>query len=538
VTPVEYHERTKHHVNRFARSLGHLDWASQPAPFRAFSGAELYLFPRGMPPGASLRHPPYDQLYQRPGPTGPPTAAAIGDSLRHALGLSAWKTFGAARWALRVNPSSGNLHPTEAYIVTGPAPGLADVAGVYHYAPDRHALELRCRFDPSGWRDYAGGADWLVVLTSIHWREAWKYGERAFRYCQHDLGHAIAALGLAAVLEGRAMRLVPEWPQAAIGALAGVDRQSDYGAAEPEEPGCLLAVGGAGALESRPPDQRLLDAVGRGEWTGEASRLSEQHVDWTVIDAVAAATRDPGHQAVPPESDATYGAATDVAPARSARAIMLQRRSAVAFDGRTPIVRARFLGMLGRTLPGPHPPWDALWWPPRVHLVLFVHRVQDLEPGLYMFPRDPAAVPGLRHAIGSALDWTRADDRLPLFRLASGDCRRLAGHVSCDQDIASDGCVSLGMLADFTGLDDFGPSFYRHLFWESGVIGQVLYLEAEAAGVRGTGIGCFFDDLVHEILGLRTTAYQSVYHFTIGHPVEDARLGTEPGYAWEAWNAG
>ena len=35
---------------------------------------------------------------------------------------------------------------------------------------------------------------------------------------------------------------------------------------------------------------------------------------------------------------------------------------------------------------------------------------------------------------------------------------------------------------------------YRRLFWECGLIGQVLYLEAEAAGVRGTGIGCFYDD--------------------------------------------
>jgi len=26
------------------------------------------------------------------------------------------------------------------------------------------------------------------------------------------------------------------------------------------------------------------------------------------------------------------------------------------------------------------------------------------------------------------------------------------------------------------------------LFWEAGLLGQVLYLEAEAAGVRGTGI--------------------------------------------------
>ncbi len=37
-----------------------------------------------------------------------------------------------------------------------------------------------------------------------------------------------------------------------------------------------------------------------------------------------------------------------------------------------------------------------------------------------------------------------------------------------------------------------------------GVIGQVLYLEAEAAGARATGIGCFYDDPVHDVLGLKT----------------------------------
>ena len=42
----------------------------------------------------------------------------------------------------------------------------------------------------------AAGTSCLVALTSIHWREAWKYGERAFRYCQHDLGHAIAAVSI------------------------------------------------------------------------------------------------------------------------------------------------------------------------------------------------------------------------------------------------------------------------------------------------------------------------------------------------------
>jgi hypothetical protein len=69
-------------------------------------------------------------------------------------------------------------------------------------------------------------------------------------------------------------------------------------------------------------------------------------------------------------------------------------------------------------------------------------------------------------------------------------------------------------------------------------VGQVLYLEAEAIGARGTGIGCFYDDPVHRALGIEGHAFQSIYHFTVGIPVEDRRLTTEPGYAWEREEVG
>jgi hypothetical protein len=68
------------------------------------------------------------------------------------------------------------------------------------------------------------------------------------------------------------------------------------------------------------------------------------------------------------------------------------------------------------------------------------------------------------------------------------------------------------------------------LFWEAGVIGQVLYLEAEAANARSTGIGCFFDDAVHDVLGLTDNQFQSLYHFTVGISVEDHRLQSSPAY--------
>ena len=38
----------------------------------------------------------------------------------------------------------------------------------------------------------------IVGLSSIFWREAWKYRDRAYRYCCHDLGHAMMSLLLAA----------------------------------------------------------------------------------------------------------------------------------------------------------------------------------------------------------------------------------------------------------------------------------------------------------------------------------------------------
>src|SRR5439155_10086626 len=219
----------------------------------------------------------YDDLFDLAAVPRPTSAAAIGDVLRHALGLSAWKQVDRSRWSLRVNPSSGNLHPTEAYVVCGGLPGLAGSPGVYHYASDRHVLELRCAFEERAWMSASAGHDdvLLVALTSIHWREAWKYGERAFRYCQHDLGHAMAALGLAAALVGWHAWPLPAWSHRGIAALTGIDRDDDFIEAEREEPGYLLAMSPVAGPDDFPNEDRLVAAVRAGRWSGRASQLSE-----------------------------------------------------------------------------------------------------------------------------------------------------------------------------------------------------------------------------------------------------------------------
>lgn len=540
-TVYRYHDGTKHHFHSFARSLGRLDWASQPRPFRGF--ADTPIFPLYPTPGAAAdgyipRPTTFDQACARELAPAPHCASALGDLLRHALGLSAWKRVGSSRWSLRVNPSSGNLHPTEAYVICGALPGLAEAPAVYHYAADRHAVELRCVFDERVWHEAFGvhRDGLLIALTSIHWREAWKHGERAFRYCQHDIGHAIAAVSVAASLVGWRAVLLPGWSHRAIATATGIDRDEDFAEAEREEPGCIMAIV---AAESADGPQHavtaLVDGIARGRWSGRASQLSEDHVEWSFIGDVARATDDPGRSGVAmvPVTDGDRG------PRRTrevdARALLLRRRSALAFDGRSTIDRATFVDMLSCVRPGPSAPWSSVWWTPRVHLAVFVHRVDGLPPGLYLLLRDPRAFDRFRAACRSDFLWEVADVDLPLRCLARGDARSLAARLGCDQDIAADGFFSLGMLADFeASLQAYGPSFYRHLFWETGIVGQALYLEAEAAGARATGIGCFYDDPVHDMLGLQGHAFQSLYHFTVGVPIEDARLAIDPGYPWEA----
>ncbi|HYL87533.1 MAG TPA: SagB/ThcOx family dehydrogenase [Burkholderiales bacterium] len=215
----------------------------------------------------------------------------------------------------------------------------------------------------------------------------------------------------------------------------------------------------------------------------------------------------------------------------SAAEIIRQRRSLTACDGETAIPAERFYRMLARVMPQAG---DALPWAPAIHLVLFVHRVEGIEPGLYALARDPGKVQTLKSAMHAHFAWQAprgSPASLPLFLLERGDARALATQVSCRQDIAGDGAFSLGMIAEYqASLAAHGPSFYRRLFWEAGAIGQVLYLEAEAAGVRATGIGCFFDDPVHEVFGFRDLAFQSLYHFTVGGPLDDPRLTTLPAY--------
>ena len=451
------------------------------------------------------------------------------------MAISAWKSFQGTGWALRVNPSSGNLHPTEAYLLCGPIKDLSLGPALFHYCPKIHALEKRGQFSEFTWKQLMGGLPAgaiLIGVSSIYWREAWKYGLRAFRYCHHDVGHALAAINLACSGLGWQARMLDHLGRDSLQSILGL---TEHHEGEEEIADCLIAIWPKMDL----PGFSILDwqkGLASEPEPGEPNLLSGSHVDWSAITEVSHACEKPFTGDYPayksnPNTNSQL-IADDVFPFRKA---IHQRRSAVAMDGRTRISQDTFYQFMIQTVPAIAPAtFQSIPWEPQVHLGLFVHRVDGLPPGLYCLVRNPDHLQELQAKMKPDFLWQKPEScptELDLFLLMEGDFKNNARAVSCGQDIAADGCFSLGMLsAFFDPLHHYGPWFYPRLYWECGAIGQILYLQAEVSGIRSTGIGCFFDDPVHEIFGIQDQSYQSLYHFTVGGPVEDTRLTTLPAY--------
>ena len=528
-TAIDYHHRSKHSPAQSARSAGYLDWQTQPAPFRNFHGTETY--PLNL--GTSDPDAPYDNLYERKSNALRPfDESSIAKFLELSLGLSAWKSYEGVSWSLRMNPSSGNLHAEESYLLLPPLKGFGGQAGLFHYHPLNHHLEKRADIEKNLWTgvtDHIGAKGFFVVLSAIYWRESWKYGERAFRYCCLDSGHAVAAISLSASLLGWQATCLTSITGDALSSILGFDR-TEWHPHEKEEGELLLFIHAPQTekLTLDIPDD-LLKQFSSLQVKGKPNLLSSGHHDWELITAVSAATRNPAPRS--PSKMLSKADYLTIEPVMcKAAAIIRQRRSGKSYDGRTGISKNQFFTMLDKTIPRENcPPFDATVDSFSINLLLFVHRVDSLKRGLYFLFRNEGDIEEIKQKFTADFLWKKIDsapENFPLYLLREGDVGMESSIISCQQAIAGDGAFSVGMIARFRELLETDPHSYRRLFWEAGQIGQVLYLEAEAHGFSGTGIGCYFDDMVHELLSIGDDSYQSMYHFTIGGAVEDTGLTT------------
>jgi SagB-type dehydrogenase family enzyme len=440
-----------------------------PDPFRHYEGAPVIDLP------ADPKQPEITALDVLNGQCGrnesPDWIPFLSRLLFYSASISASKrTVSGQRYALRVNPSSGNLHPTELH--------LACPNGIYHYRVSSHMLEQRAAGDFGPLR---------FLLTSIHWREAWKYRSRAYRYCLHDMGHAWQSLALAARAIGcRAT---------AVGNFDDDDVASSYRLADDEWPMLVVEIQGA------PEFPRAANL----EWfPGIPNQLSTEVIRYPLIEEMHAATKKlcsdlkasgTGNRAATGRERQHGGP--------SYGEIVRRRRSALDFRGGDESIDNNQLLTLLHLATGPlQSDFSDQQY---VHLYLYVHRVHDLTPGVYKYWPDQAG---------------------GLELLKSGDQRVIAAALSLGQDLAGNSAVTFSMIGDLERATELhSDRGYRYVHFQAGAIGQQLYLAAESLGFQSTGIGAFFDDAVNEYLGIASkSGRQVVYHFACGYAVEDDRL--------------
>ncbi len=486
----EYHERTKHSRESLQRTQHYLDWANMPNPFRHYEGTPVLDLPAD-PPSPGI--PALEVLDGRIGNSSARDGAEFLSQLMfYSASISASKRVAStgAVYSLRVNPSSGNLHPTEFHFCTKGLLNWPD--GLYHYRPSSHMAEQRALGD-FGPALIHTSPPLIFVLTTIAWREAWKYKERAYRYCLHDIGHAWQALALAARAIGCESF---SFGQFSDDKVAGACLLS-----QDEWPMLIIEIHGPTIPLGSPVQAQSVS------YGGQPNRLSEEQLSYPLIERIHAATKLAQEVSIPHAYRAKESGRGEVklpghvSTNDSFGQVVRRRRSALNFIAGDHSISSQQLATL---LASTKEPLAADFATARfVHLYLYVHRVRGLIPGVYRY-------------------WP---EQRELEKIKEGDQRLVAAALSLGQGLAGNACVAFSMIGDFDfATRKYGDRGYRYVHFEAGAMGQRMYLAAEALGLGATGVGAFFDDEVNRYLGLDPRAGQVVYHFAIGYPVVDPRL--------------
>jgi SagB-type dehydrogenase family enzyme len=151
-----------------------------------------------------------------------------------------WAAQGPTGSGRRTNPSAGATYPLEVYLVTGAVEGLAP--GLYRYRSREHALErvsardLRADLVPAAaGQEFLGEAPCAIAIAAVLERTSGRYGARARRYVDMEVGEVTQSVHLAAAALDLGTVIVGKFEDAAVKQVLGLPAE--------EEPLALMPVG-------------------------------------------------------------------------------------------------------------------------------------------------------------------------------------------------------------------------------------------------------------------------------------------------------
>jgi SagB-type dehydrogenase family enzyme len=487
-----FHEATKHTRERTVggrmRPLGAAGW---PPQSKGWAGGEVLPFV-DHPEPLALRA--LAALSERGPLEGRTPGRADVERLCHlsngVLRRRAPDRPGRRPFGFRAAPCTGALYHVELYVASADLDGLP--AGLYHHDAEAAGLRRLRSGDQRGIvveaaadEPAVAGAPLTVLLTSAFWRNAWKYGPRAYRHTYWDGGVVLANLLAVARALGLPAKVVLGFVDSQLSRLLDLDP-------EREAPFALVALGAGGpavpAAPEPPPlgieDEPLFAYAQRFPQipaAHEATSLAraEQVAAWRAAAA--------GQPAPVPASDGAAAAGPSIDEA------IVGRRSTRGFSRET--IGAEQLSSLLACALAPVAA-DVALDPGSVHLV--VSAVEHMEPGLY---RVDGGRPTLLRAAGA------------------GALRDAAGRMALGQALGADAAVAVCFLADLAGaLETMGDRGWRVVHLGAAIAAGRLEVAAQALGLGATGL-TFYDDEVVGLFGLDAGRMAVTYLAAAGVPV-------------------
>ncbi len=504
---LTYHEETKHSELTVRMSAHYLDWEDKPSAFKVYRNLHSIPLTRDFP---SPREASLKVIKGVP----PKTIAKridlgiLAEILFFSAGLTRKITMGTGPYYMRAAPATGALYPIELYVICGGIPGLN--AGVYHFNPLDFAL---VRLREGDYRPELGAAfdeerltsPVTLALTSLAWRNAWKYGARSYRHWFWDSGVIAANLLATSSSEGLATKL----------AIGFVDSEVDWllGLEKSKEATVALASIGVGLAEKAQQTRKAMSQLAL-----EIEPLCKEEVEYPAIWKAneASTLRDlaqvrewrQGFKS-PRSGNHTNRPTFPLRPLNeenlsipSLEEVILRRgstrrfaRQYISFEHLSAIIDASAADI----------PLDFL--PIKETLIdfyLIVNQVQGVSSGSYFFNRTTTS----------------------LEQLKAGQFRNMSGYLCLEQPLFGDASVVFYLMSGLQHVSgSLGNRGYRAAQFEAGITAGKIYLSSYSLGVGASG-STFYDDAVTEFFSPHAKEKSTMIAVGIGVPAYTARPGS------------
>ena len=505
---LEYHQETKHSELSIRSSNHYLDWDNKPKPFKFYTTLPSEALPVNFPI-PSLNVITMKDTSQIPFPVDTKIDIKLLSSLLFfSSGITRQIKYPHGSYFMRAAPATGALYPIELYIVTENINGLR--AGVYHFCPGQFALTKLRKEDyrlllseASGYDEVIKNSPFTIILTSIAWRNAWKYRARSYRHWFWDAGVILANFLALCNNNHLSSEIILGYQDKLINNLLGLQDQKEVAIALASiENDCNFDYynkfnsSELSALNCEiKPISKYEETVYPEIWKiHESSYLStmKEITNWTLKNIDDRNLHNTGK--VPYDKISIINT-TNIGN------LILQRGSTRRFL-KKPITLNQLQTVL--YLSSISVPFDFITNEQSLIDIYFIaNSVTNLQSGMYYY--------------------NKLENNIE--QLKEGDFREQSGHLCLDQKLFSDASVVFFLLSSMDKILTYlGNRGYRAIQLEGGICAGKIYLTSYSQGLGASG-STFYDDEVTETFLPHTDQKSTIIAIGIGIPAYLAKSG-------------